>query len=180
MANLHGLVVSGASFLLGLVVTAPTAFVSAQYIQDHQHIYFDPLDYPISSQALTVVPPPEGEKKSEYAFVSGFKPPDILQRRITRPLIVKLEPNRPFTTAFDLDWHKTYYFPEEIENQAAKQMNLYARDIHYVNYGDDNVAGYIVCGKVTEGVAPQEVETGSFLLLTDLDGNPTKFMVYKR
>ena len=180
MINLRGLIVPGAS-LLGLVVTAPTAFlVSAQYVQDHQHIYFDPLDYPVSSQALTVAPPPEGEGRNEYAFVAGFKPQDILQRRITRPLIVKLEPNRPIMQAFDLDWHKTYYFPDEIDNQSATQINLYARDIHYVNYGDGNVAGYIICGKVTEGVGSQEADTGSFLLLTDLDGNPTKFMVYKR
>jgi hypothetical protein len=177
---LRGLIVPGASLLLALVVTAPTAFlVSAQYVQDHQHIYFDPLDYPVSSQALTVVSPPEGEGRNEYAFVAGFKPQDILQRRITRPLIVKLEPNRPIMQAFDLDWHKTYYFPNEIDNQSATQINLYARDIHYVNYGDGNVAGYIICGKVTEGVGSQEADTGSFLLLTDLDGNPTKFMVYK-
>jgi len=178
MINLRGLFVSGAS-LLGLIVTAPTAFVAAQYIQDHQHIYYDPLDYPISSQALTVVPPAEDERRNEYAFVAGIKPVDILQRRITRPLIAKLKPNRPLSQAFDLDWHKTYYFPDEIKNQSARLINLYARDIHYVNYADGkNIAGYIICGKTTAGV-DQEVDSGSFLLLTDLNGNPTKFMVYE-
>ena len=178
MINLRGLIVSGAS-LLGLVVTAPTAFVSAQFIQDHQHIYFDPIDYPVSSQALTVVPPPEDDELNEYAFVAGFKPGEILDRQFTRPLIVKLKPNMPKNRAFDLDWGKTYYFPDEIDTESAKQIHLYARDIHHFDYGGDGRAGYIICGKVTKGNV-LEKDAGSFLLLTDLDGNPTKFMVYRR
>jgi len=175
MINLRGLIVSGTS-LLGLVVTAPTAFVSAQFMQDHQHVYFDPIDYyPVSSQALTVVPPPEDEELNEYAFVAGFKPEDILERQITRPLIVKLKPNMPTDKAFDLDWSKTYYFADEIATQSAKMIHLDARDIHHVDFGDGK-AGYIICGKVTKGNVLKT--TSSFLLLTDLDGNSKKFMVY--
>jgi len=175
MINLRGLIVSGAS-LLGLVVTAPTAFVSAQFIQDHQHLYYDPNgEYPVSSQALTVVPG-GGTLGNEYAFVAGFKPQDILDRQITRPLIVKLKPNMPADKAFDLDWSKTYYFADESDTQSAKKIHLDARDIHHVDFGDGK-AGYIICGKVTKGKVLKK-DAGSFLLLTDLDGNSKKFMVY--
>eukprot|EP00554_Chaetoceros_debilis_P006818 CAMPEP_0194081448 /NCGR_PEP_ID=MMETSP0149-20130528/7218_1 /TAXON_ID=122233 /ORGANISM="Chaetoceros debilis, Strain MM31A-1" /LENGTH=453 /DNA_ID=CAMNT_0038763367 /DNA_START=614 /DNA_END=1975 /DNA_ORIENTATION=+ len=104
-----------------------------------------------------------------------MKPQDILDRQFTRPLIVKLKPNMPADKAFDFNWGKTYYFEDEIGNQSP-QTHLYARDIHHVDFGDGN-AGYIICGKVTNGKVLQ-TDAGSFLLLTDLDGNSKKFMVY--
>jgi len=173
MINLCGHIVSGAS-LLGLFVTAPTTFVSAQYVQDHQHEYYDPNDYPISSQALTVLP----YEVAEYAFVASFKPEEVLEHRYTRPLIVKLKGNLPASEAFDLDWRKTYYLSSEDEGNADP-INLYPRDIHHFDYEDEELSGYIICGKVTkENDSQQEFDEGSFLLMVTLDGDFMKFVVY--
>ncbi len=150
--------------LLGIV-----ASVSAQYQQNHQQLFIDPIkneDTKIIAEALE---PVEVDDRQGWLWTGNWNP-SIFDNLPRRPLLVKMSENMPLVAPFSIEWAMTYLFPGE-ENGQASPYILDVRDVHHV----PNTKEYILCGQFKH----QDGESfGGFLLKTDHLGYPTLFRFY--
>jgi len=135
---------------------------SAQFNNHHQQYFVDPTDLytekVFDTKALT---PVQIGKKGvlDWAFASTIDEQD----GDLRALLVKLGPNFPGGTPFQIEWAFQYL--------AGFGVSLEVEDVYY----EDNVKdeGYVLCGKYT-----QEGESSGFVLRVDPQGTPITAKVY--
>ena len=139
--------------------------VSAQTFLNNLQQFMHSADWEnIIAQAI------DNADNKNYVITGTIMPKDLAL--VKRPILSKLGPNTPVANAFDIQWAKTYFTPDEPKEPSFIDFNV--RDVLHTEQNQYVIAGQI--RSIDDSGTGQPYQ--SFLLRTDSVGNPIVLKKY--